>query len=487
MSEVVIARPAEQCELYYGGDWHAPREGVYADTVNPATGEKLSRVAQASAADVDAAVAAAQQGFEAWRERSPIERTQVLRQAADILRAHAEELAQLDSLDAGNPLREMRNDMAFSAASIEYFAGLATELKGNTHPLGSNLLNYTVREPLGVIARINAYNHPLMFAAMRMAAPLAAGNSVILKPADQAPLSTLRLADLIGSLFPAGVFTVLPGDRLCGEALVDHPRIAKIGLIGSVDSGRAVAARGGQRLKKIALELGGKNALIAYPDSNPHMVAAGAMRGMNFGVCGQSCGSTTRLFLHESVYDVVVGELLDEMQKLRLGLPIDPETQMGCLISRDQRDKVLGYIALGQDEGARLLAGGRVPKDEALANGFFVEPTLFGEAHAGMRIAREEIFGPVVVAIRWEDEDAMLKAVNDTDLGLTASIWTSDIARAHRVAAKVEAGYVWINNTSRHFLGAPFGGYKQSGLGREESIDELFDSTQVKHVSVSLD
>jgi betaine-aldehyde dehydrogenase len=489
-SAAVPSAPAwsgKRYDLYYGGCWLPPLSGDYVDSINPATGERIASVANAGPEDVDAAAKAAYEGFRIWKGVSPLERGALLRQASAIIRENAEELAYLDALDAGNPLSEMINDVAFAASSVEYFAGLVTELKGHTHPMGSGFLNYTVREPLGVIARINAYNHPFLFAAMRMGAPLAAGNSLIIKPADQAPLSSLRLAELVGPLFPAGVFNVVPGLRACGEALVEHSLVSKVGLIGSVASGRAVYANAAQSFKKVALELGGKNALIAYADADAEKVAAGAMRGMNLGVCGQSCGSTTRLFLHDDIHDAVLDRLVGQMAALRPGLPTHPATQMGCLISKEQHEKVLSYIAIGQEEGARLVSGGGIPSDPELANGYFVEPTIFADVTPSMRIAREEIFGPVVSVIRWDDEAAMLEAVNAVELGLTASIWTRDIARGHQTAAQIEAGYVWINNTSRHFLGTPFGGVKHSGLGREESIDELFDSTQLKNINVTFD
>lgn len=473
-------------ELYYGGKWHAPRSETWAETISPATATSLGTVAQADRLDVAQAVDAAQAGFEQWRRTEPIERAKALREAAAIVRRHGPELAWLDAANAGNPIREMIHDAEFAALSLEYFAGLATELKGATHPMGPLALNYTVREPLGVIVRISAYNHPFLFAGMRMGAPLAAGNSLIVKPPEQAPLSSLRLAELIGSLFPPGVFNVLPGGKDCGEALVDHDGVAKVGVIGSVPTGRAVYRKAAEGMKKVALELGGKNALIACADADPSAVATGAVRGMNFTWAGQSCGSTSRAFVHESIYDEVLHRIVEELATLRPGMPTNPDTAMGCLISQAQYDKVMHYIEAAMADGARLVAGGSHPDDPALADGFFVEPTVFAEVEPQMRIAKEEIFGPVLAVFRWSDEQAMMQAVNDTEYGLSASIWTKDLTAAHTMAARIEAGYVWINTSSRHYLGAPFGGYKNSGLGREESIDELFDSSQIKNVHVAL-
>ena len=477
----------DQRGLYYGGAWHDAAGGAVQETTSPSTGQSLGQVAWAGAADVDAAVRAAQAGFLEWRRVRPLERGRILREAATIIRVNGRELAMIDAADCGNPVAEMVRDAEIAATSLEYFAGLVLELKGDTIPMGEGSLNYTVREPLGVVVRINAYNHPFMFAAMRAGPPLAAGNSLIVKPPEQAPLSSLRLAELIGPLFPPGAFSVLPGGRACGEALVTHPGVAKVGVIGSVPTGRAVLRAAADSMKKVGLELGGKNALIAYPDADPDKVAAGVVRGMNFTWCGQSCGSTSRAFLHAELHDAVLERVAERVRAIRPGLPTQFESQMGCLVSRDQYDKVLRYVAWGQEDGARLVCGGVPPNDPALADGLFIEPAVFADVTMDMRIAREEIFGPVLSVLRWSDEDTMLAAVNAVEYGLTASIWTRDLSTAHRTAARVEAGYIWINGASAHFMGAPFGGYKQSGLGREESLDEILDCTQIKNVNVTLD
>jgi betaine-aldehyde dehydrogenase len=473
-------------ELYYGGRWSPARDGGTDETFNPANAESLGRYAVAQAADVDAAVRAAHLGFKIWRAVKPAERAAIMREAARVIRDHAEEIALIDSADSGGPFKRMIRDSEGGAQAFEFFAGLVTELKGSTIPFGDDTLNYTLREPLGVVVRINAFNHPFLFAASRAAAPLAAGNSLIIKPPDQAPLSTLRLAELIGPLFPAGVIGVVTGGRACGEALVEHPLVAKVGLIGSVPTGKAIARAAAGTLKKVGLELGGKNALIAYPDSDPAKVAAGAVQGMNFTWCGQSCGSTSRIFLHDSIHDEVVERIAKAVGTVSYGLPTDEATQMGCLVSRQQLDKTMHYVALAKQEGARLVAGGEAPTDPAFSKGFFYPPTVFADVTPSMTIAREEIFGPVMSIIRWHDEDEMFEAVNDSELGLTASIWTQDLKTAHRAAARVQAGYIWVNGSSTHFPGAPFGGYKQSGMGREESIEELLECTQIKNVNVAL-
>ena len=477
----------EHRDLFYGGAWHVPKANTYVETINPGNGAAIAAVASADADDVELAVQAAHAAFVQWRRLKPLERAGMLRHAASVLRTHAEELATLDSLDTGNPVAEMVRDAAIAAAGIEYFAGLVTEVKGETIPMGENHLNYTLREPLGVVARIVAYNHPLMFAAMKIGAPLATGNTVIIKPPEQAPLSALRMAELIGGIFPPGVLNVLAGGKECGQALCTHPRVRKITLIGSVPTGKAIMKSASDSLKPVLLELGGKNALLAFPDANIDELIAGAVQGMNFTWAGQSCGSTSRLFLHESIHDQVLDGVVAQIaRKHKPGIPTDRATTMGPLVSRVQMEKVLSFIKSAHDDGARLVTGGKRSEDPALADGFFVEPTVFAGVTPAMRIAREEIFGPVLSVFKWSDEDVLFDQVNDVEYGLTASIWTRDLVTAHRAAARVEAGYVWINNSSQHFLGAPFGGYKLSGIGREECFEELLEFTQTKNVNVRL-
>ena len=476
----------EHRELYYAGAWHPPGNGRYAETIDPATGTAITTVADAGPADVDAAVHAADGAFSTWRALKPLERAGMLREAANVLRQHAEELAMIDALNTGNPVAEMVRDASIAAAGIEYFAGLAGEIKGETIPMGDRNLNYTLREPLGVVARIVAYNHPLMFSAMKIGAPLAAGNTVIIKPPEQAPLSALRMAELIGGIFPVGVVNVLPGGRECGESLVSHPLVKKVTLIGSVPTGKSIMKSAAESLKPVLLELGGKNALIAYPDADFDRLVAGAVQGMNFTWAGQSCGSTSRVFLHDSIHDRALDAIVARIRERHTpGIPTEFSTTMGPLVSSAQFDKVMRYIGYGKEDGARLVTGGKRPDDPRLSQGYFIEPTVFADVRPSMRIAREEIFGPVMSVFRWHDEDDLFEAVNDVDYGLTCSIWTRSLDTAHRAAARVQAGYVWINNSSQHFLGAPFGGYKQSGLGREECLDELLSFTQVKNINIA--
>lgn len=474
-----------QIGFYYGGAWHAPKAGAYADTINPTYNETITQAAVADATDVDAAVQAAHKAFPAWAATPPVERGRYLRKAAAVLREHAQPLALLDSLNNGNPVSALAMDADFAADCLEYFAGLATEIKGETIPMGDGNFNYTVQEPLGVVARVVAYNHPLMFAAARLAAPLAAGNTVVLKAPDQAPLSILRLAELVGHIFPPGVANFLTGGRECGDAMARHPLVQKITLVGGVPTGKAVMRTAADSLKPVLLELGGKNALVAYPDADMEKLVNGIIAGMNFTWSGQSCGSTSRVFLHESIHDEVLEKVAVLLpQRHKPGIPTDPKTTMGSLVSAAQLEKVRHYVSLGLEDGGRLVCGGRQPSDAALKNGFFYEATVFADMTPEMRLAQEEVFGPVMSVFRWSDEEYLWKAVNGVDFGLTGSIWTQNLNTAHRAARKIHTGYVWINNASQHFMGAPFGGVKQSGIGREECFAELLEFTYTKNVNL---
>lgn len=481
----VAAALPRQRDLFYGGSWHAPAGG-HANVFSPGNGENLGPVAEANAADVDAAIEAAQAGYLKWRLTTPFERTAYLRRLAEAMRAHAHELALLDAANCGNPVTPMLKDVHDGAHYVDFFAGLTTELKGVVTPMGPGVLNLTVHEPLGVCVRILAYNHPFMFLAIKLGAPIAAGNSVIIKPSPQAPLSALRFFEIAGDILPPGVLNLVTGGRECGQALVTHSRTPSISLVGSVSSGIAVAKAAAERLKHVGLELGGKNALVIYPDADLEKAIEGAVKGMNLLWCGQSCGSTSRLFIHDSVYDSVLEGVIAGVSRHRPGLPTDPGTTMGALVSKVQRDKVLRYIRIAKSEGATLAYGGGVPTDPRLAGGFYVEPTVFTNVTPAMRIAREEVFGPILCVFRWSNEDDLFEAVNDVDYGLTGSIWTTDLATAHRAASRVDSGYIWVNGAGPHHLGAPFGGYKLSGVGREEYIGELFSFTETKNIHITL-
>lgn len=475
----------KQRGLYYNGCWH-DGGGTPLPITSPSTGESLGMVAQASPEDIEEAVTAAHQGYLSWRDVSPFERGRILREAARILRANALELAMIDAADCGNPVRAMTGDAELAAGGLDYFAGLVQETKGETIPMGPGHLNMTLREPLGVCLRIIPFNHPMMFAAMRAAAPLAAGNALIVKTPEQAPLSSLRLAELWDGLFPPGVFNILSGGADVGAALIRHRKTAKVGLIGSVPTGRKVMQVASERLIPVGLELGGKNALVAFPDCDPDEIAQAAVSGMNFTWCGQSCGSTSRAFIHADLYEQVVDKIVALAAKIHPGLPLDYETDMGALISKPHMERVQGFIASGLAEGARLVTGGEPPKSAELSGGYFLPPTVFADVTPGMTIAREEIFGPVLAILSWKDEDDLFEAVNDVDYGLTAAVWTKDLNTALRASARIEAGYIWVNNVSRHFLGTPFGGFKQSGMGKEESLEELLEHTRVKTVNIRL-
>ena len=482
-SEIAAVLPAHR-DHYYGGEWRRSLGG-YAQTLNPANNQSLGPCAEANADDVAAAVAAAKSAYLEWRDTKPLERARMLRNISAAFRSHARELALLDSANCGGPVSLMAHDVEYAASHLDFFAGLVTEIKGDTIPMGYGAVNLSVREPWGVCARIVAYNHPFMFVGARIGSALAAGNTVIMKPAVQAPLSAYRMMEIIGSLVPPGVINVLSGGRACGEALVAHPDVPVISLIGSVDTGRAIARGAAERLKHVLLELGGKNALLVFADADIDTAVAGIVKGMNFGFCGQSCASTSRVFLHRSVHDEVLRRVVQKVREYRPGSPTDPSTNMGCVISKEQHAKIMAHIDSGVRDGARVETGGKRPDDPALAAGNFIEPTVFSGVSMDMAIAREEIFGPVLSVFAWDDETELLKQVNALDVGLTAAIYTTNLSTAHRFASRIEAGYIWINHSAQHFLGTPFGGYKMSGVGREESIEELLSFTRQKNIYVN--
>ncbi|KAL2014194.1 hypothetical protein VTN00DRAFT_1719 [Thermoascus crustaceus] len=422
------------------------RKKASIETFNPGNGKIITRVAQAGASDVDTAVQSAHEAFQGWSSTPSSQRAAYLRKAADVLLQHAEELAMVDALNTGNPVAEMLSDAKVAAANLEYFAGLIPMLKGETIPQTDDTFHYTVREPLGVVARIVAFNHPVMFAGAKIAAPLAAGNTVIVKPPDQAPLSCMRLAELLGPIFPPGVLNILPGGAECGKALSIHPLVKMVTLIGSVPTGKAIQRAAADFLKPTLLELGGKNALVAYPDADLDKLVNGITRGMNFTWAGQSCGSTSRVFLHESHHDVVLERVVALVQQqYKPGVPTYMSTTMGPVISKAAQERILSFIESAKAEGARLALGGQKldlnsDDNRDIKNGFFIPPTIFADVAPHMRIAREEIFGPVMAVFKWSDEASMLQQVNSTPYGLTASVYTSDTGTAHRAVRQIEAG-----------------------------------------------
>lgn len=469
--------------LYIGGKWVAPIEGRSFTSINPSDMEKLAEVPLATEADVDRAVAAAKAGFREW-SRVPIkERARCLVLLAERIETHAEELALIDAVDSGNAITGMRGDMAWTADSLRYFAGLITEIKGETFSQGPRHLNLTRRQPYGVVAKINPFNHPFRFCAEKAAAPLAAGNCVVIKGSEQAPLSSLRLGELCDGIFPAGVVNIITGDGATGAALVRHPDVHRIGFVGSVPTGRAIAREAAAGLKRVSFELGGKNPIIIFPDADPKKAAAAAIKGMNMNRQGQSCSSTSRVLVHASLHGAVAEELVRQAEVLPVGVPWRNENEVGPIVSERQFDRVMEFIDSARSEGARLLTGGGRPADAVLQRGLFISPTIFDAVTPAMRIGREEIFGPVMSIMTWDDYEDMLAKANGLEYGLTAAIVTNDLARAMETAERIEAGYVWINSNGR-YLGAPYGGWKQSGIGEEECFDELLSYTQVKNVNL---
>jgi 2-formylbenzoate dehydrogenase len=454
-------------------------------TLDPATEEPLAQVPDGDGDDVALAVEAAQRGFEVWRRRSSTDRAKALREVADRLRENLDELALLDCLDAGMPISSARADVHRAADLMSMYADWALMVKGETVPASAAGFHYTRPEPYGVVGRIVPFNHPTLFAAAKTAAPLLAGNSVVIKPSPQAPLSALRVGELFAEVLPRGVVNVVTGSEAAtGAALARHPDVRRLAFIGSEATGRAIQALGAEgAVKHVTLELGGKNAMVVLSDADLERAAVGAVRGMNFTASqGQSCGSNSRLLLHESVADDVVARVVELVEQIHVGLPIDATTEMGPLVSRQQHDRVTSYIEIGLAEGAVVATGGSRPRH--LPAGSFLEPTVFTGVRPHMRIAQEEIFGPVLSVLTFGDDDEALRVANDVRYGLTASVWTNDLKRAHSFIEGFEAGVVWVNDSGRHFGGVPFGGVKASGVGREDAVDEVLSFTQTKAVNM---
>ena len=470
--------------LYIGGEWQEAANGGRFASVNPSTGEQLGEVPAAGEADIDRAARAARKAFDSEWGRMPIrERAGYLERLARRIHRHRDEIGLIDCLDAGNVLTGMVGDVDWTVDALRYFAGLVTEIKGETASHGPRHLNFTRRQPYGVVAKINAFNHPFRFCAEKAAAALAAGNTVVVKAAEQAPLSSLRFAELCEGILPPGVVNVVTGGADTGSAMVRHPLVERIAFVGSVETGRIIAREAAEGLKEVTLELGGKNPIIIFPDADPAKAAQAAITGMNMNRQGQSCSSTSRVFVHESLHGPVLDALVEKTEALTVGLPWEEGMEVGPIVSARQYERVTGFIASGREEGARLVSGGVRPDDPALANGFFVCPTVFDGVNDSMRIACREIFGPVMSVFTWSDHEEVLARANALPYGLTATIVTDDLDKAMETADRVEAGYVWINSAGR-YLGAPYGGWKQSGSGREECFDELLSYTRIKNVNL---
>ncbi len=473
-------------QLYIHGQLRAAENGETFETVNPATGEVICTVHKAGAADVEAAVASAREGFAVWSAISGTARGRVLHQAQRILRARNRELAELEVLDTGKPIQEAETvDVLSGADCIEYYAGLAASLHGEHNDLGGDFY-YTRREPLGICAGIGAWNYPIQIACWKSAPALACGNAMIFKPAELTPLTAVKLAEIYSEAgLPDGVFNVVQGFAETGQALTRHPGIAKVSLTGEVGTGKKVMADAAQTLKHVTLELGGKSPLIVFDDADLENAVNGALLA-NFYTQGEVCSNGTRVFVQEGLHDAFVTRLVEKTKTLKLGDPMDPATQVGALISAEHRDKVLGYIEQGRREGASVAVGGGRPQDAALAKGNFVSPTVFTACRDEMVVVREEIFGPVMTVLAFKEEDEVVARANATPYGLAAGVFTRDLARGHRVVAKLEAGTCWINTYNITPIEMPFGGVKLSGIGRENGRIAIEHYTQLKSVYVAM-
>ena len=481
-----MTRNLPEQKLYIHGGYRDALSGQSFETVNPATGEVICRVQQASAEDVDAAVASAQEGFATWSAMGGTARGRVLNEAQRILRARNRELAELEVLDCGKPIQEAEVvDVLSGADCLEYYAGLAASLHGEHVDLGGDFF-YTRREPLGVCAGIGAWNYPIQIACWKSAPALACGNAMIFKPAELTPLSALKLAEIYTEAgLPDGVFNVVQGFAATGQALTRHPGIAKVSLTGEVGTGKKVMADAAQTLKHVTLELGGKSPLIVFDDADLEQAVNGALLA-NFYTQGEVCSNGTRVFVQEKLHDAFLARLVEKTKALKIGDPLDPATQVGALISKEHCEKVLGYIERGRSEGATLAVGGGRPAAPALARGNFVEPTIFAGCRDDMAIVCEEIFGPVLSLLSFKDEEEVIARANATPFGLSAGVFTRDLARGHRVVAKLEAGTCWINTYNVTPIAMPFGGVKQSGIGRENGQAAIEHYTQLKSVYVAM-
>lgn len=471
--------------LLIDGRWVEARSGKTFATVNPATEEVLAMVAEADSADVDAAVVAARRAFEAssWSGISPLVRTRALLKIADVVELHLEELAVLETLDNGMTLANAKARAAAAADIFRYYAGWCSRIYGRTDPYESSGLLYTLREPMGVCGQINAWNMPLMTAAGKIGTALCCGNTVVFKPAEQAPLTTIRLGELIQETgLPPGVVNILPGfGATAGAAIAGHPDIDKVAVTGSTAVGKLILHASAVNLKKLTLELGGKSPNIIFPDADIDRALQAAV-GSFCGYAGQICSSGTRLFVHESLHDEIAEKVSKIASGYRVGSPFDPETNLGPVITAKQMERVLSYVGAGQEEGATLALGG----SRVGTTGYFIEPTVFSHVTNEMKIARDEIFGPVLSIISFTNEDDAVFKGNDTMYGLAAGVWTRDVSRAHKVARALKAGRVWINTYGEGGPVMSFGGFKQSGYGREQGAEAIDAYTQTKSVLLRL-
>jgi betaine-aldehyde dehydrogenase len=476
--------------LLIDGQWVDAESGKTFATPNPSTGETLAEVAEADKADVDKAVAAARRAFEGkWGRMSARDRGRLLYKLSQLIEAKSQELAALETADNGKPIKEsMYIDLPGVVENFEYFAGWATKIEGETIPVPGQMFNYTLREPLGVCGQIIPWNFPLLMAAWKLAPALAAGNTVVLKPAEQTPVTALELGKLFQEAgFPDGVVNIVPGyGETAGAALASHSGIDKIAFTGSTEVGKIIARTAADNLTKVSLELGGKAPNIIFADADIEQAVNGAMMGIFFNQ-GQVCCAGSRLFLDERVKDEFLERFKEKAERVKVGDPMDKTTQMGPQVSAEQLARIRSYVDIARGEGATVFTGGGTPELEGnFKNGYFFQPTVFSDVQNSMRVAQEEIFGPVASAITFKDEKDLIRQANDTIYGLSAGIWTKDITRAHRFAKEIKAGTVWINTFNMMNAASPFGGYKQSGYGREMGKHALELYTNVKSVWVDL-
>ena len=477
--------PSDDRLLWIGGEYVAPSENRFFETVNPATGEVICRVAEATGKDVDSAVRAAQKGQAEWAAMSGAERGRVLVATANLLRKHCDELAKLESLDGGKPIAETPEaDVGSAADCLEFFGGQVASWQGEYQKVPGGFF-YTSPEPLGICAGIGAWNYPVQIAAWKSAPALAAGNAMIFKPAELTPLSALRLAELFKEAgLPDGVFNVVQGFADTGRALTAHAQVAKVSLTGEVGTGKAVMRDAADGLKAVTLELGGKSPLIIFDDAELDNAVGAALLG-NFYTQGQICTNSTRVFVHEAVKDAFVEKLLARTAKLKVGDPLDPATDVGPMVSAKHMRGVLAYMQKGVEEGGKLLIGGGKAEVPGFEKGNFVQPTIFDGLNDDMTIVREEIFGPVLSLLSFSTEEEVLARANNTEFGLAGGVFTRDIQRAHRVADRIDAGIVWINSYNLTPVEMPFGGFKQSGIGKENSRRALEHYSRLKTVYVA--
>ncbi len=476
---------AKDWKLLIGGELRAAEGGRTFADIDPFAVELLAQVPDASSKDVDDAVAAAAAALPAWRRTTALERAALVYAFADVVLQHGEELAHLDAIDTGSPISNARFDVTTAVEQIRMYANFALEMKGQTIPASAGL-HYTIRQPVGVVAKIFPYNHPLMFGC-RVAAPLVAGNTCVVKPPEAAPLSMLRLGELLRDVFPAGVLNVIVGNGpAVPDRLVRAPEVRRIGFIGSEPTGRAIqraAAESG--VKQVTLELGGKNAMVVFDDADLDAAALGAVNGMNYTWSGQSCGSNSRVLVQRSVYETMTEKIAGIVRARTIGDPLDDRSMQGTMINQAQFDKSMRYIDIAKEEGARVVVGGGRPEGGQYERGLFVAATVLADVAPESTVGQQEIFGPVMSLIPFDTEADAIRIANGVEYGLTASVWTKDLGRAHRVARDFEAGYVWVNTSSVHFPGTPYGGVKKSGVGgKEECLEELLSYTEEKVVNV---